>query len=172
MPPQSHNPLWQYICEAYARGNTAQHCLSLQNRYGLDVNLLLSCGWIALHLGRIEQWPELLSATQPWQSRLKELRSIRNHLNKHDPQQGRLRAQVLALELEGEHREVEVIWETLRHCQVLSSKPPPHLPEEPGAADVFDDYLHVADTCLLKEDPDLRALASLMGTPKTCHLPN
>ena len=37
------NPFWNYSLALYARAEVAKTCLALQDRLGLDVNLLLFC---------------------------------------------------------------------------------------------------------------------------------
>ncbi|MGE4220898.1 MAG: TIGR02444 family protein, partial [Alphaproteobacteria bacterium] len=39
--------LWPFSLSVYARPGVAEACLALQARRGLDVNLLLWCGWRA-----------------------------------------------------------------------------------------------------------------------------
>ncbi|WP_281018467.1 MULTISPECIES: TIGR02444 family protein [unclassified Minwuia] len=41
------NDLWDYATRVYARGAAKQACLALQDRHGLDVNVMLFCCWVA-----------------------------------------------------------------------------------------------------------------------------
>jgi len=41
------NPFWSFSCAVYAREGVADACLRLQDRFGLDVNILLFCCWAA-----------------------------------------------------------------------------------------------------------------------------
>lgn len=39
------NPFWQFSLKIYAVPGVAQECLMLQDESGVDVNMLLYCGW-------------------------------------------------------------------------------------------------------------------------------
>ncbi len=41
------NPLWTYAIQRYQQGKTAEILLHLQDKYHLNVNLLLALGWIS-----------------------------------------------------------------------------------------------------------------------------
>ncbi len=41
------NPLWDFVVWAYAEPGVEKACLSLQNRLGVDINMLLFCAWLA-----------------------------------------------------------------------------------------------------------------------------
>lgn len=49
------NPFWEYSCAAYSQENVAALCLELQDRYGLDVNLLLYAAWLGQSDRRLSQ---------------------------------------------------------------------------------------------------------------------
>lgn len=44
-PAAARNPFWAYSLRLYRRPGVAPACLALQERLGLDVNLLLFCLW-------------------------------------------------------------------------------------------------------------------------------
>src|SRR3954463_839912 len=41
------NPLWEYVTWAYAQAGVDKACLALQNRLGVDINIVLFCAWLA-----------------------------------------------------------------------------------------------------------------------------
>ena len=45
-------PFWQFSGAVYAHPGVAEACLDLQDRHGLDVNLLLFCAWAGVQ-GRV-----------------------------------------------------------------------------------------------------------------------
>ena len=45
--PLLDNPFWQFSLTVYQQPNCADFLLDAQNRYGLDVNVLLYIGWLA-----------------------------------------------------------------------------------------------------------------------------
>ncbi len=40
------NALWRFSCAVYAAGDVGPQCIDLQDRYGIDVNLLLFAAWV------------------------------------------------------------------------------------------------------------------------------
>jgi uncharacterized protein (TIGR02444 family) len=106
--------LWDFAVAAYAKPGVASACLSLQTRRGVDVNLLLFCLWLGVS-GRGRLAPEALrraaESVAPWHDRVvRSLRAARDGLKGASiPVEPalvqRLRARVLALELEAEHIE-------------------------------------------------------------------
>jgi uncharacterized protein (TIGR02444 family) len=75
---------WDFACAFYAVPEVAEACLALQDRHGLDVNLLLLCCWLgASRRGRLTD-SEIALAEQrvaAWRSSVLEpLRSLRRHL--------------------------------------------------------------------------------------------
>ena len=115
------NPFWDYALELYRREGVEAACLELQQRHGLDVNVVLLCCWLASRgtladeavLGRIAE------AAQAWQEEfVRPLRAVRSHLKTAlaKPRPGSiaarwpelaaaLRRRVLALEIDGERLE-------------------------------------------------------------------
>ena len=45
MAAEAHNPFWDFSLAVWGREAVEPACLDLQERHGLDVNLLLFCGW-------------------------------------------------------------------------------------------------------------------------------
>ncbi|MDF1721281.1 MAG: TIGR02444 family protein [Minwuia sp.] len=41
------NELWDYATRVYGRGRAQEACLAMQDRHGLDVNVLMFCCWVA-----------------------------------------------------------------------------------------------------------------------------
>jgi len=63
------NDLWDYAARVYARGRASAACLALQDRHGLDVNVLLYCCWVASSGRGVFRDGELehaLTAIGPW----------------------------------------------------------------------------------------------------------
>ncbi|MEE9209867.1 MAG: TIGR02444 family protein, partial [Kiloniellales bacterium] len=68
MAAELDNPFWDFSLAVWGREAVAPACLALQERHGLDVNLLLFCGWAgrrgrALAAADIER---LIEAARPW----------------------------------------------------------------------------------------------------------
>jgi len=74
---------WDYSLTVYGREGVASACLALQNRHGLDVNLLLFCGWsgaqgVSLEAAELAALDELM---RPWrESAVEPLRGVRRWL--------------------------------------------------------------------------------------------
>jgi uncharacterized protein (TIGR02444 family) len=75
---------WRFSLSAYERPGVAPSCLALQDRLGLDVNLLLFCCWAGARGHRLSgaELAAALAAAAPWQREIVEpLRRIRRQLN-------------------------------------------------------------------------------------------
>ncbi len=79
---------WTFSCTFYAQGGIAETCLELQDRYDLDVNLLLFCLWYGGRYGEIDTalWQSILQASGQWRTDVvKPLRTIRRRMKKELP---------------------------------------------------------------------------------------
>jgi len=104
--------LWRFSLRVYALPGVADACLALQGRRGLDVNLLLWCGWRAALGGGVSDAADLRQAiglTEPWQTEIvRPLRSVRQALKPRsvqDSDAAALRDEVKRLELDSEYLE-------------------------------------------------------------------
>ena len=72
MAADSDNPFWDFSLAVYHRPGVAQACLALQDRRGLDVNLLLFCCWAGSLGRRLEPQDiaRLRRAVGDWQERV------------------------------------------------------------------------------------------------------
>ncbi|MFQ6016662.1 MAG: TIGR02444 family protein [Kiloniellaceae bacterium] len=111
------NPFWEYSLAVYGRESVAGACLALQERHGLDVNLLLFCCWAgsrarALGAADLER---LIEAARPWQAgAVAPLRAVRRWLKAHPgPRAERLRQKIKLDELEAEAIEQLILAEAL-----------------------------------------------------------
>jgi len=103
------HPFWTYSLSSYKRTGVGDTCLTLQDSYGLNVNLLLYCLWagacgISLTAADLIA---LRESQKPWDDNVvKPLRSVRRWLKGQSsgpPESSEaLRQAVLAQEIEGE----------------------------------------------------------------------
>lgn len=109
---------WAFSLELYDRPGVAPACLALQDRCGLDVNLLLLCCWTAAEGRRTLPEPALralIAAAAPWQDTvLRPLRAARRGLKVGvagvpEADSDALRRRVAALELEAERIEQRLL---------------------------------------------------------------
>lgn len=113
-------PFWDYSLAVYARPGVAEACLALQDRHGLDVNVLLFCCWAGVR-GRALSADEvegLVAAVGPWhEGVVKPLRAVRRWLKDQETAPGAaaeaLCQEVKARELEAERIEQQILAETL-----------------------------------------------------------
>lgn len=105
---------WDYAIGLYAEADVAPACLALQERLGLDVNLVLFCLWCAASGREALSATELdraLAAVGPWHEEVvRHLRALRKHLKGgFDQAPGALvealRRVVAATEIDAEHIE-------------------------------------------------------------------
>jgi uncharacterized protein (TIGR02444 family) len=79
------NPLWEFSTWAYQRPGVEKACLALQNRLGIDVNIVLFCAWLAYRgtgTGSLAKYlGTALKLSREWRSNLVEpLRTSRENL--------------------------------------------------------------------------------------------
>lgn len=104
---------WTFSLEVYARPGVAPACLALQDRHGLDVNLLLFCCWAARQGVELDRQAIAAaeSAVAGWRNQVvKPLRGLRRRLKREmegfaAAEVAPLREQVKAIELEAERLE-------------------------------------------------------------------
>ena len=103
------HPFWDWSLQVYGRPGVEDILLKLQDRLGLDVNLMLFACWTgATGRGRLTggEWARLIEGTAGWRENVvAPLRSVRRHLKGRGdlPGAAALRERVKALELEAEH---------------------------------------------------------------------
>lgn len=135
---------WDFSLEVYADPATARACLDLQNRFDLDVNLLLFCLFAGRHGRRlsVDDLQRLDEAVLAWRTQVVHpLRAARTWLKSAPASVATesLRRQVLDAELAAEHQQ-----------QLLIEQ---RLPVAPGKAD--------AAACTA----NLRHYAAALGRP-------
>ena len=115
------NPFWDYALELYRRRGVEAACLELQQRHGLDVNVVLLCCWLARRGIEADaaMFARIAQAAEVWQEQfVRPLRAVRGRLKTalREPEPGTiaarwpglagaLRQRVLALEIDGERLE-------------------------------------------------------------------
>lgn len=114
--------LWDFAVKIYSDRDVAAACLRLQDRRGLDVNLLLFCVWAAASgRGRLDRGELVagIEAAQVWQAEVvAPLRHIRRYLKGSiAPADARLGAElgrvIAENELFSEHMEIQILTEIL-----------------------------------------------------------
>ncbi|MEQ9608432.1 MAG: TIGR02444 family protein [Kiloniellaceae bacterium] len=113
-------PFWQFSGTLYARPGVAEACLELQDRHGLDVNLLLFCAWAGVQ-GRSFDGGDiglLRSASRPWHDNVvAPLRAARRWLKQQtavpDDLGETFREEVKVLELQAEMLEQLVLYQEI-----------------------------------------------------------
>ncbi len=112
MNDQSTNPFWDYSIALYRVEGVAPLCLELQDRYGVDVNVLLYAGWLA-HLGlplTQGHLAELEGAVAQWREQVVQpLRQLRRQW-RDVAQIGVLRQGVKDLELQAERQQQDIMY--------------------------------------------------------------
>lgn len=71
---------WDFSVNTYRKPGVADACLALQDRHGLDVNVLLFCCWFGCTRGEIDEplWDRVLAFSEPWaENVVRPLRAVR-----------------------------------------------------------------------------------------------
>jgi uncharacterized protein (TIGR02444 family) len=112
------NPFWDYSLTVYRKPGVAEDCLALQDRAGVDVNMLLMCFWVAEKGGGLlsdQAMAQLLAAAERWQQRIiVSLRLARKALGKDElGPAAQLRRKIAAAEIMAERIEQQALWGAL-----------------------------------------------------------
>lgn len=105
--PLPEEAFWRFSLAFYALPDVARALIALQDRHGLDVNLMLFALWLGIsgrgRLGKDTSAAGERAAATVRDEIVEPLRSLRRRLRQHpDADVQRLREGVQALELEGE----------------------------------------------------------------------
>lgn len=82
----TQSEFWEFSVTLYALPGVAEHCLSLQNDHGLDVNLLLFCIWYGRQFGEVPEalLDDALSLSYQWRNEVvNPLRTVRTQMKKN-----------------------------------------------------------------------------------------
>ncbi len=121
------NPFWDYSLAIYGLDGVAPACLALQDRFDVDVNLLLYAAWLAQmdqrlsagHLSGVE------TVIIDWRERvIKPLRALRRQLQDY-PAAGDVCEELKALELRAEYRQQDMMFNFYQGAAALPRMPRP-----------------------------------------------
>lgn len=112
--------LWNFSLAFYGRQDVADACLELQDRHGLDVNLILFCFWAATCGKTIgeKEFTHLRQASRDWQAQVVQpLREVRRWMKRPELLDRedcvRLRERIKQQELEAERLQQAFLAEAL-----------------------------------------------------------
>ena len=105
---------WNFSVHTYGKPGVADACLALQDRHGLDVNVLLFCCWYGYTRGVLDEplWERVLACSEPWADNVvRPLRTVRTwmkHTGCTQPEVSNdecmsLREEIKRIELKAEH---------------------------------------------------------------------
>jgi uncharacterized protein (TIGR02444 family) len=163
MATDPENPFWDFSLVVYRRPGVAEACLALQDRQGLDVNLLLFCCWAGSKGQRLdaEDIARLRRSVGEWQQAVvAPLRGVRRRLkdlpDKDSGQAGALRQAVKDCELDAERIEQAMLHDALA---AGSGESAPAVDRGTIAAANLAAYLEVAGISIEQVDrADLEAI--------------
>jgi uncharacterized protein (TIGR02444 family) len=130
---------WDFSVRTYRTESVPDACLSLQNDYGADVNMLLYCCWIGAHLGKFDAdlFAQASNFSTQWAGNVViPLRSARTWMKKTGCD-GEIVATDDCMQLREEIKTVEFACEKMQQ-QVLESL----LPAEQVRSDSSEQVLH------------------------------
>src|SRR5215475_8489577 len=124
-PVEMESPLWRFSLAVYRGPGVQEECLGVQERFGVDVNLLMLCAYIGAVEGAVLSASDIadaLEATGAWHGNVvKTLRQVRRTLKPWGAGQEplarvveTLRTKVKGVELESEQIEQAMMWAWLR----------------------------------------------------------
>lgn len=124
--------LWDFSLRIYADSAVAETCLELQNRFALDVNVLLFCLWHGRYYG--EMPAAVLSAaiaiSHTWSSQvvtplrqartwMKGRQNSQDYIGAREPEYNSLRNAIKTLELRAERMQQNKLASLVESCQAI-----------------------------------------------------
>lgn len=112
------NPFWRYSLRLYAQPGIADLCLELQDRVGVDVNMLLFCYWLDVQQTPLDQafLENAQYSVESWQNNVvKPLRGVRKHIGRVEEDFYR---QLCDVELEAERAEQNMLFDCYRRASL------------------------------------------------------
>lgn len=110
-----YTSFWAFSVSIYGGPGAAEECLSLQDRFGVNVNILLFSLYAASEFGAVLSRDDICEAdgaVAHWQTQVVEaLREVRRLLKRSGPHCESLRSQVADAELEAERMEAAMLME-------------------------------------------------------------
>jgi uncharacterized protein (TIGR02444 family) len=122
---EMESPLWRFSLAVYRAAGVQEECLAVQERHGIDVNLLMLVAYAGAVEGAVlsaSDVADALEATGVWHANVvKTLRQVRRTMKPSGAGEGplarvveTLRTKVKGAELEAEQIEQAMIWGWLR----------------------------------------------------------
>ncbi|MCV2894640.1 TIGR02444 family protein [Lentibacter sp. XHP0401] len=152
--PTLDNPFWRFSLDRYTRPGVATTCLEMQERVGIDVNLLLFAFWLGQEERRVTHDLVALDAVAEWHETV--VRPLRHARVARRPASGQhedpIRSAIKLLELQAEQIEQALLY---RHAKNLATV---------TGSEAHTDMMHNAQRlipALAVEGDALRRLASL-----------
>ena len=116
---QPDNDFWRFSLRVYEQEGVANECLELQERHGVNVNLLLFFAWIGTQAIKLDR-NDIEAAAQivvHWDALVvRPLRIARREM-KADPDMATVRARAKALEIEAEQIEQAMLFAHARRIR-------------------------------------------------------
>jgi uncharacterized protein (TIGR02444 family) len=124
-PVEMDSPLWRFSLAVYRGAGVQEECLAVQERFGVDVNLLMLCAYAGAVEGAVltaSNIADALDETGAWHGDVvKTLRQVRRTLKPTGAGPGpfanvveMLRTKIKGAELESEQIEQAMMWAWLR----------------------------------------------------------
>src|ERR1700745_3114465 len=124
-PVELESPLWRFSLAVYRGAGVQEECLDVQERFGIDVNLLMLCAYVGAVEGAVLSASDIadaLDASGAWHGNVvKALRQVRRTMKPWGAGEGpfarvveALRTKVKGAELEAEQIEQAMMWDWLR----------------------------------------------------------
>lgn len=164
--PFPDHPFWDFSLAVYGGEGVAQACLDLQDRRGIDVNLLLFCLWCATDRQvayDTAAFRIILAAAGDWQETvIHPMRAARRRLKAGSPHlpeatTAALRREVLAAEIACEHGEQLII------VAAAETLPAPASATDAEAAAVANLHSYCEAAGIRLEQADASALRTILA---------
>lgn len=146
--PLDAKTFWNFSVAWYQRQAVAQHCLTLQDEHGLNVNMVLLLAWC------VQQ--QRLISTEAWVQLSQAIHSTEVSLKHHRQQRKNAKiTQGASSQVYARLKEQELALERQQQADMLAALPSACLPRAPNKHDILRAFLDYATSV---EDNSVRVL--------------
>ena len=134
---QSDNPFWQFSLSVYGSEGVAPACLALQDKHGLDVNMLLFACWAGFcgHRFSEDELVRVCREAKAWKEAVVQpLRSVRRWIKAQDPEALPKGAMALRDGIKLQELHAEALQQHYLHALMPLMPPEPECEESTEAA--------------------------------------
>lgn len=159
--------LWDFTISVYGREGVSGACIALQDRRGLDVDMILMCGWLGAS-GRghtnAQELETAWKAISAWQAEIVgTLRAVRRRIKEGYPQAPEAAATAVGKAVLKQEIEAERVAQIMLEATIDRAGRPGAAPAEQAADTAANLALYLKSRGVVADDEDRKSLATILA---------